>query len=209
MKNTTKNMFEEKGYKLIDLNLGYDDLIVKTFEECARLNKIQPRPVDVVSIPPIFIYMEYLATIIQKEYITSIIEKEIGLKLIPTYCLVRKYFKGSTLISHTDRDACEISLTYCISGPEWEMNMGDNTFITKIGNGVVYKGCEIPHARLKPSSGEVIQVFNHWVISDGTKLDYAYDAGATRYHYTIEEEIKDVRTQTLDYSGRGELPNYK
>ena len=212
MKNTTKNMFEEKGYKLIDLNLGYDDLIVKTFEECIRVNNYQPEHGaynDVVSGKSIDIGMEYLAAIVHREYITSIIEKEIGLKLIPTYCLVRKYFKGSTLISHTDRDACEISLTYCISGPEWEMNMGDNTFITKIGNGVVYKGREIPHGRSKPSSGEVIQVFNHWVISDGTKLDYAYDAGATRYHYTIEEEIKDVRTQTLDYSGRGELPNYK
>jgi len=79
------------------------------------------------------------------------------------------------LYSHTDRDACEISLTYCISGPEWEINMGDNTLITKIGNAVIYKGCEILHGRSKPSSGEVIQVFSHWVISDGAKLNSAFD----------------------------------
>jgi hypothetical protein len=169
------NEFEKGGYKLIDLNLGFEDLIVKTFEECVRINKILPEPVGVVSIPPIDIGMEFLSSIVHREYITSIIEKETDLKLIPTYCLTRKYFQESILFPHTDRNACEISLTYCISGPEWEINMGDNTIITKKGNGVIYKGCEIPHGRSKPSSGEVIQVFNHWVILDGAKSKNAYD----------------------------------
>ena len=167
--------FEERGYKVIDLNLGYEDLIVKTFEECVRRNNIQPELLNMVSLPSINVIMEYLASIVHRDYTTSIVEKEIGLKLIPTYCYTRKYFQGSTMILHTDIDSCEISLTYCISGPEWEINMGDNTFITKIGNGVVYKGCEIPHSRSKPSSGEVIQVFNHWVISEGAKSKSAYD----------------------------------
>ena len=175
--------FEEKGYKLIELNLGYEDFLVKTFEECTRANKLLPESVDIVSIPPINIYMEYLASIVHRDYTTSIVEKEIDLKLIPTYCYVRKYFQGSILDSHTDRDACEISLSYCIFGPEWEMNMGDNTFITKIGNGVIYKGCEIPHGRSKPSSGEVIQVFNHWIISDGVRLKCAYDDGKHKEFY--------------------------
>ena len=176
-------MFEEKGYKLIDLNLGFEDLMVKTFEECIRANNIQPKPLDSVSPNPIDIYMEYLTAIVHRDYTTSIVEKETGLKLIPTYCYARKYFQGSILYSHTDRDECEISLTYCISGPEWEINMGDNTVVTKIGNGVIYKGCEIPHGRAKPSSGEVIQVFNHWVISDGAKSDSAYDDGRQKEFY--------------------------
>ena len=176
---------EEKGYKLIDLNLGYEDLIAKSFEECVRAYPFQPglTHCTVVSCKSIDIYMEYLTSIIHREYLTSIIEKETDLKLIPTYCFVRKYFQGSVLYSHTDRDACEISLTYCISGPEWEINMGDNTLITKIGNGVIYKGCEISHGRPKPSSGEVIQVFNHWVISDGAKSNSAYDDGNNKDFY--------------------------
>jgi DNA repair ATPase RecN len=113
---------------------------------------------------------------------TSIIEKKINLKLTPTYCIVRKYFKGSTLSTHKDRDACEISLTYTISGPEWGIHMGDDTVMTKIGNGVIYKGCEMSHGRLKPSSGEVIQVFNHWVISDGTRSNCAYDGKNKKYY---------------------------
>ena len=47
--------------------------------------------------------------------------------------------------------------------------------ITKIGNAVIYKGCEILHGRIKPSSGEVVQVFNHWVISGGAKSNSAFD----------------------------------
>ena len=171
------NEFEEKGYKLVDLNLGFEDLMVRSFEECVRVNKLQPLLSDTsgVSIHSIDIMMESLASIVHREYLTSIVEKEIDLRLIPTFCYTRKYFKGSILTSHTDRDSCEIILTYCISGPEWEINIADDTLITKIGNGVVYKGCEIPHGRSKPSSDDVIQVMNCWVISDGTRSSSAYD----------------------------------
>jgi hypothetical protein len=180
--------YKEKGYKLIDLNLGYEDLIVKTFEESIKYNNLQTRKDEHVSCESMDMYMEVLASIVHRDYTTPIIEKETDLKLIPTYCYTRKYFKGSTLFSHIDRDACEISLTYCISGPEWEINMGDNTLITKIGNGVIYKGCEIPHGRYKPSSGEVIQVFNHWVDLDGAKLNSAYDDGCNEDFYYTEEQ---------------------
>ena len=170
-----QRMFEEKGYKLIELNLGFEDLMVKTFEECVKVNKSQTENVPIVSPNPIDLYMEFLTSVVHREYITSIVEKEIDLKLIPTYCYSRKYFQGSTLTSHTDRDACEISLSYCIFGPEWEIHMGDDTVTTKLGNGVIYKGCEIIHGRSKPSSGDVIQIFNHWVISGGVKSHAVYD----------------------------------
>ena len=188
--------FEERGYKSVDLNLGFEDLMVKTFEECIRVNNFQPNHGDyndVVSCETIEMYMETLAAIVHKDYTTPIVEKKTGLNLIPTYCYTRKYFQGSILFPHTDRDACEISLTYCISGPEWEINVGDNTLITKIGNGVIYKGCEIPHGRSEPSSGEVLQVFNHWVISDGVRSKSAYDDGKHKDFYRAkldEEELE-------------------
>jgi len=86
-----------------------------------------------------------------------------------------------------DRDSNEINLSYCISGPEWEINIGDNTIITKIGNGIIYKGCEVKHGRSKPSSDDVIQVFNCWVISGGTRLASAYDCGRHREFYSTVE----------------------
>ena len=178
-------MFKTKGYKLIDLNFGFEDLIVKSFEEFVRLYQVLPRGDNSVSPNPVDVSMESLAAIVHRDYTTPIVEKEINLKLIPTYCYVRKYFKGSTLSTHKDRDACEISLTYTISGPEWSIHMGDDIVTTKIGNGVIYKGCEIPHGRLEPSSDEVIQVFNHWVISYDKRSKYAYDDGKNREFYLL------------------------
>jgi hypothetical protein len=183
------NEFEENRYKLIDLNLGFEDLMVKSFKESIRVNNVQPEPVigiekssDVFPFP-LDVGMENLTSIVHRDYTTPIVEKEIDLKLIPTYCYTRKYFKGSMMRLHKDRDACEISLTYCLSGPEWEINMGDNTLITKKGNGVIYRGSEVKHGRLRPSSGEVIQVFNHWVVLDGTKSKSAYDEGKFKSFY--------------------------
>ena len=168
---------KEKGYKLVDLNLGFEDLMVKCFEEACQSQNIQPEEVDIVSRKSVNVYMEYLASLIQREYLTSTIEKETNLKLIPTYSYVRKYFQGSILESHIDRDPCEISLSYCISGPDWDIVMGDNTITTKKGNGVIYRGCDTPHSRPTPCTGDVIQTFSHWVISGGTRLKSAYDNG--------------------------------
>ena len=214
------NLFEEKGYKVIDLNLEVEDLIVENFEDMIKMQSIKqmtipvkmtPEEADlfyhkynlfshiyqfaplttpvgsipVVTIPPLNIHMEKLSSIVHRDYLTSIVEKEIDLKIIPTFCYTRKYFQGSVLNSHVDRDACEISLTYCISGPEWEIEMGDTTIITKKGSGIIYKGCETEHGRSKPSSGEVIQLFAHWVISDGTRLNSAYDGGRNKNFYTV------------------------
>ena len=183
-------MFEEKGYKLIDLNLGYENLIVKSFNESIRVNNLLPKQDIFVSSKSINIYMESLAAIVHRDYTTPIVEKETDLKLIPTYCYTRKYFQGSILQSHTDRPACEISLSYCISGPDWEMDMGNNIIITKKGNGVIYKGCEVSHGRSKPSPGEVIQVFNHWIISDGIRSKSAYDDGKQKEFYKGEHGFK-------------------
>ena len=88
--------------------------------------------------------------------------------------------------SHVDRPACEISLSYCIFGQEWGFNLGDETLMTKIGKGVVYKGCEVSHGRLYPSPGEVIQVFNHWIDSDGEYSESAFDEGKYKDFYTGE-----------------------
>ena len=47
-------MFDVKGYELIDLNFGFEaSLIVQTFEECVKMNNIQPEHVVIVSIPPV------------------------------------------------------------------------------------------------------------------------------------------------------------
>ena len=99
------------------------------------------------------------------------LEKAIGRKLYNTYYYDRFYFPGQKLIKHTDRDACEISVTVNVGtnlegkDADWPIwiktpdtyadeskqvvtKVGENrSVIIKPGDGMVYKGCERPHWR--------------------------------------------------------------
>ena len=100
--------------------------------------------------------------------IRLILERVIGRKLYNTYYYDRFYFPGQELKKHTDRPACEISVTIHISTnikeswPIWiktpdtfeDKTMktlianGENRFVhLEAGDGMVYKGCERPHWR--------------------------------------------------------------
>ena len=100
--------------------------------------------------------------------IRLVLEQVIGRKLYNTYYYDRFYFPGQPLIKHTDRPACEISVTIHIgtnikeSWPIWIKTpdtFEDNTMKTLIasgenrsvhleaGDGMIYKGCERPHWR--------------------------------------------------------------
>ena len=100
--------------------------------------------------------------------IRLILEQVIGRKLYNTYYYDRFYFPGQELKKHTDRPACEISVTIHVSTnikeswPIWIKTpdtFEDSTMKTLIasgenrsvhleaGDGMVYKGCERPHWR--------------------------------------------------------------
>ena len=99
------------------------------------------------------------------------LEKIIGRKLYNTYYYDRFYFAGQELTRHTDRDACEISVSIHVStnlegeDADWPFLIktpdtytdktkrtvlvpGDiRSAILKPGDGLLYKGCERPHWR--------------------------------------------------------------
>lgn len=96
------------------------------------------------------------------------LEKEIGEKLYNTYYYDRFYNPGQVLKVHTDRPACEISVTIHVrsniktSWPIWIktpdiysddkkteiIKKGENhSVILNPGDAMVYKGCERPHWR--------------------------------------------------------------
>ena len=100
--------------------------------------------------------------------IRSTIELVIGRKLYNTYYYDRFYFPGQELKKHTDRAACEISVTIHVSTnikeswPIWIktpdvfedsskkklLSTGENKYVhLEAGDGMVYKGCERPHWR--------------------------------------------------------------
>jgi len=137
--------------------------------------------------------------------IRLILERVIGRKLYNTYYYDRFYFPGQELKKHTDRPACEISVTIHVSTnikeswPIWiktpdtfedktmKIANGENRFVhLEAGDGMVYKGCERPHWRdpmpglleskiNKDESLYYHQIFFHYVLQDGIRAHHAWD----------------------------------
>ena len=99
------------------------------------------------------------------------LEKCLGRKVYNTYYYDRFYYPGQELTPHTDRDACEISVTVhvstnlegkdadwpiCIKTPDTYKDETrqeilipgeDHSVVLQAGDGMIYKGCERPHWR--------------------------------------------------------------
>jgi|TARA_R100000030_G_scaffold100805_1_gene94792 hypothetical protein len=131
------------------------------------------------------------------------LEKIIGSKLYNTYYYDRFYFTDQELAIHTDRAACEISVTIHISSnleqpwPIWiktpnsEEKIGEERSVTlSPGDGMIYKGCERPHwrnkmpekfkktwygRRIKDNDVYYHQVFFHYVLANGNRVQCAND----------------------------------
>ena len=101
--------------------------------------------------------------------VRKIIEKRLGIDLLPTYFYDRFYFVGQELPRHTDRHACEISVTLQISTnstkpwPIWfQKSNGDEEYvIMENGDAAVYMGCQRPHWR-EPLESKYNTVQNLW-----------------------------------------------
>ena len=129
------------------------------------------------------------------------IEDILGMDLHPTYFYDRFYYMGQELKKHTDRPACEISVTLQISSnnkepwPIWFENSdgSKNSIIMENGDAAIYKGCEIPHWRESLTSrynkAELLwrkarkleddtyhhQIFMHYVDAQGKFVQHAFD----------------------------------
>jgi hypothetical protein len=110
------------------------------------------------------------------------VEKITGLKLFPTYSYWRAYQPGACLARHTDRGACEISVTANLGQrsrghwPLWvEGTEGALPVIMKPGDATVYRGIECAHWR-EPFEGQLaVQVFLHYVDRNGPHVAWKFD----------------------------------
>ena len=123
-------------------------------------------------------------------YMIPIMKAKTGLELIPTYSYTRLYEKGNILHRHKDRPSCEISTTLHLGGDEWPIYMdptGANNILSgsetttvvkpgapkgtridlKVGDMLIYSGCDLEHWR-EPFQGNVCsQVFLHYNHANG------------------------------------------
>jgi hypothetical protein len=107
----------------------------------------------------------------------------VGEKLLPTYAYARVYKNGAELKKHTDRPACEISVTLHLGsdGSSWPLGFtkpdGSTVFKDlKPGQAVIYCGCISEHWREGTFAGqEYGQVFLHYVRSAGRYVNHCFD----------------------------------
>jgi len=127
----------------------------------------------------------------------------LNLSLSPTYTLARIYEKGSKLIPHLDRDACEISATCPVftsdssSSTIYISNVrindtnrimyteedickkGDFNKIDMLpGDVLFYKGREHYHWREELKTDYLVQFFMHFVLTDGQYKEWVNDKRA-------------------------------
>ena len=83
----------------------------------------------------------------------------------------------SKLKKHTDRPACEISVTVSIDsdGTEWPIYMDGNPVYLEPGEGAIYLGCEVEHWREEFKGEYASQVFMHYVDKDGPHTNHFKD----------------------------------
>jgi len=96
----------------------------------------------------------------------------------PSYVYLASYLSGAELKKHTDREQCEFSVTLCLDfSPEpelaasWPIRLdtgrGSVTVYQALGDGLVYRGTQLPHYRnVLPEGRTSTSIFFHYVPAD-------------------------------------------
>ena len=107
------------------------------------------------------------------------IEQLAGEKVFPTYSYFRVYLQAAALKRHTDREACELSLTVCLGGDPWALWIegphGRSRVMLKPGDALLYRGLECPHWRNTFPGHTAIQLFLHYVTRRGPYSSWKFD----------------------------------
>lgn len=120
---------------------------------------------------------------------SKIVEKNLGV----TYNYARVYWPGDQLVPHTDREACEWSITLNLRNNEspWpfyvEYNLNKQCFNMEPGDAIIYNGIEVEHWRDPLESDCVYQAMFHFVDLEGEFKDHVKDRIVRRiFDYGIE-----------------------
>jgi predicted 2-oxoglutarate/Fe(II)-dependent dioxygenase YbiX len=152
-------------------------------------------------------YVSFLELLCEK---TPIISEIIGEKVLPTYTYARVYRKGDDLKRHSDRDACEVSLTVNLYQEEdWPIYIEKSDgkvseLILKPGDAMLYLGCVADHWRFELKNNKHIQVFLHYVKSRGERFFAHFDKERERPPRVLPQ-LKEVQLET-NYSK--DIENY-
>ena len=130
-----------------------------------------------------------------------------GCELIPSYAYFRVYQHGDVCLVHSDREACEHSLSLTIElsdGEPWALCVGRDlierspapigpafgaeefaSLPMSAGDAVMYRGVDHRHGRVEPNPNRwSAHLFMHWVDAAGPYAEHAFDKVALAKHGT-------------------------
>jgi hypothetical protein len=147
--------------------------LAKYVEEDAALG---PDRDQVIGSKIIYNSMPLLELLCEK---TPVVSRLLGEPVLPTYVFARVYGKGSRLVRHSDRPACEISLSLNLASthkwPLWIASRKGDTGVTlEPGDAMLYFGA-IDHWRDEFKGKKVTQTFLHYVRSRGGNAAHYFD----------------------------------
>lgn len=140
--------------------------------------------------------------------LTPRISELCGATVLPTYSYIRVYQSGDDLKKHSDRDSCEISVTLNLGGDcDWpiyiERSDGTTACVTmKPGDAMLYLGCRAMHWRDSIPGTKCVQVFLHYVDSNGPKACNYFDKsniGRKQLHQPSPPRVSN-QPEFIDYS---------
>ena len=134
--------------------------------------------------------------------LTPIVSQLVGRDLLPTYDYFRIYREGDVCMVHSDRQACEHSLSLTLDysdGAPWDLEVGTERtepsarvtddfgaepyagIAMEVGDAVLYQGVHHRHGRMTPNpNGWSAHLFLHWVDRDGPYRDQALEGETSR-----------------------------
>lgn len=111
------------------------------------------------------------------------VEEAVGKELLPTYSYARVYQPGESLLPHTDRPSCEVSVTVNVAtkgevSPVYTQQGTDDPekHILNPGDAVIYKGCDVMHWRQPIKENQLnVQFMLHYVDKNGPNARFVKD----------------------------------
>lgn len=133
--------------------------------------------------------------------LTPRVTEVVGRKLMPTYAYFRIYHQNDTCRVHSDRPACEHSLSLTVAygdGLPWALSVATERTVEPLptiaddfgkqpfgsvamqpGDAVLYQGTHHRHGRLSPNPNSwSMHLFLHWVEEGGRYAEHAFDRPA-------------------------------
>jgi hypothetical protein len=146
-------------------------------------------------------YSGFLELLCEK---TPEVNKLLGEKVLPTYSYARVYKNGATLDHHTDREACEVSLTMHLDGDsEWPIYIkkpnGEEVKLNlKSGDAMMYLGTVADHWREQFEGSEYVQVFLHYVQSKGDNAWAYFDKEKVKPIDFVSEKKEELPVKKIE-----------